>query len=181
MRVSVAINLTGLVLKKELDTLIKQKFPNEIAIRGFYGEGSDNLGNIYQISNQLTLGRTEEGILDQISRFVKNLIELEKNARHNLMKNNRTLIEDKVFRAVAILSSARLIDAVECIDLISYLRLGLEYGLLKEFSLADLNYLMLLIQPGHLQKHCGKRLNNMERDTLRPELIRKKLKLKVVN
>ncbi len=181
MRVSVAIHLVGLALKNELKPIIKEKLSSELTLRGFYGEGSDILGNILQISNQLTLGRTEEGILEQVGRFVNNLIEIEKETRRSLLKYKRILIEDKVFRAFAIFKHARMITSVECLELISYLRLGLELGLLKGFSLEEINHLMLLVQPAHLQRYVNKTLNSADRDLIRPKLIQEKLKLEVVN
>ncbi|MBN2088959.1 protein arginine kinase [candidate division KSB1 bacterium] len=181
MRVSVAIHLVGLALKNELEPIIKEKLSNELTLRGFYGEGSDILGNILQISNQLTLGRTEEGILEQVGRFVNNLIEIEKETRRSLLKYKKILIEDKVFRAYAVFKHARIITSVECLELISYLRLGQELGLLKGFSLEEINHLMLLTQPAHLQKYVNKTLSSTERDLIRPKLIQEKLKLEVVN
>ncbi len=181
MRVSVAIHLAGLALKNELEPIIKEKLSGELTLRGFYGEGSDVLGNILQISNQLTLGRTEEGILEQMGRFVNNLIEIEKETRRSLLKYKKFLIEDKVYRAYATIKHARIITSVECLELISYLRLGLELGLLKGFTLEEINQLMLLIQPAHLQKYVTKTLSSSERDLVRPKLILEKIKLEVVN
>lgn len=181
MRVSVAIHLAGLALKNELEPIIHEKLSSELTLRGFYGEGSDVLGNILQISNQLTLGRTEEGILEQVGRFVNNLIEIEKETRRSLMKYKKPLIEDKVYRAYAVFKHARIITSVECLELISFLRLGLELGLLKGFTLEEINHLMLLVQPAHLQKYVNKTLSSAERDMIRPKLIQEKIKLEVVN
>ncbi|MCI0515214.1 protein arginine kinase [candidate division KSB1 bacterium] len=177
MRVSVAINLNFISLKENLKNFIKTKFPREITIRGFYGEGSDVMGNIFQISNQFTLGRTEEGILEQIQAFALKLQELEEQAGLHLLQNNRILIEDKVFRALAILRHARLINSIEALNLIAFLRLGRQVGLLSGFNFSDLNQLMLEVQSAHLQKHYAKVLTAAERDQLRPEFIQKKIKL----
>jgi len=177
MRISVAINLVALALKKEIDTIVKEKFADEFTIRGFYGEGTDVWGYIFQVSNQLTLGRSEEGILRRFSDFVNKLVEAEQTARKSLYEHNRVVLEDKVFRARAILKNARILSTVESINLISYLRLGADLGLIDDISHQELNGLMVLLQPAHLQKFHGGELASEKRDVLRPQFIQKKLKL----
>lgn len=177
MRISIAINLVGLTLKNEIDAIVKSKLFEDLAIRGFYGEGTKELGNFFQVSNQITLGRTEKGILDRFIRAARELINYEQAARDFLMQHNLVLLEDKIYRAKALLTHSRIMNAVECLNLISYLRLGVELGMLSNLSRSELNQLMVLVQPGHLQKYQNKVLQSPARDIIRTELVRKKINL----
>lgn len=175
MRVSATLNLVGLTLTKKIDKILKDKFSNEIAIRGFYGEGTDVMGNIFQVSNRITMGRSEESILERFLLHANKLIAMEQDARQKLLKNDPQVLEDKVYRAQAILKSARILNTVECIQLINYLRLGVEYDLISGYSKEKLNEIMLLSQPAHFQIYLRKKISSAKRNRLRPEYIRKKI------
>jgi len=176
IRVSVFINLSALALAEKIDKIIHEIAPSEVAIRGFYGEGTDVLGNIFQVSNQLTLGRTEQSIINRINNMAQQLIQLEQEARDDLMEQDPITVEDRVARAVGTLSYARILSSVEAINNLSLLSLGSALNLLGEpIDQRVLNELLVLIQPAHLQKMHGKRLGARDRDILRIKLIRKRL------
>lgn len=177
MRVSVFINLSALAIAGKIDKIIQEIAPSEVAIRGFYGEGSDILGNIFQISNQLTLGRTEQSIINRIDNMADQLIAFEQNARSDVFKENRVLLEDKVYRAIGALKYARILSSVEGVNFLSLLRLGTALNLIDSIDGKILNELLVLIQPAHLQKLDDRIINSHERDILRIKLIRKRLNL----
>ena len=177
MRVSIFIHLSGLAMIGELETIIKKKLPSEITMRGFYGEGTEALGNIFQISNQLTLGRTENGIINRLINVAETFIEMEKEARKKLLKDQKMKLEDKIGRSLGILKHAKIISSFEVVDLLSILRLGVSLNFIQNISEKDLSELMVLVQPAHLQKYFGKPLNSDQRDIFRANLIRKKLNL----
>ena len=177
MRVSVFINLSALAIAGKIDKIVHEIAPSEVAVRGFYGEGSDILGNIFQISNQLTLGRTEQSIINRIDNMADQLITFEQNARSEALKENRVLVEDKVYRAVGILENARILTSVEGVNFLSLLSLGAALNLIDPIDRKILNELLVLIQPAHLQKLHNKRVDSHERDILRIKLIRKRLNL----
>ena len=177
MRVSVFIHLAGLTMSGKLETIIKDKIPGEITMRGFYGEGTEALGNIFQISNQLTLGRTEQGILDRLINVAESFIKMEKEARQRLLNYERIKLEDKIGRSVGVIKHAKVINSIEVINLLSLLRLGIDLNLTQHIEKKELNEIMVLVQPAHLQKYYGKMLDSNERDILRANLLRKKLNL----
>ncbi len=175
IRASLFINLPALVITEKMDKIINELAPSEVAIRGFYGEGSEILGNIFQVSNQLTLGKTEQSIINRINNMAEQLISFELNAREELMKKNSIVIEDKVARAIGTLKYAKILSSSESITLLSLLRLGVALGFIDSIDEKILNELLVLIQPAHLQKLRGTSLNSRERDILRIKLIRKRL------
>lgn len=180
MRVSVAVDLVGLGLKGNLEQVLKEEFSKEFTVRGFHGEGTAGIGSIYQISNQLTLGRTEEGIIKKFSARAQELVEMEISARNELYRTRPKVIEDKIYRAGALLSSAKIMDASEAINLLSFLRMGEDMNLINQFSIKLLNELMLNIQPAHLQQNLKHLMNSGDMDIEeRPDFIRKKLKIGV--
>jgi len=175
MRVSIFINLSALALAEKIDDIIHEIAPSEIAVRGFYGEGTDILGNIFQVSNQLTLGRTEQSIINRLSSMAEQLISFEQNARKDLLTNNSILVEDKIGRAVGILKHAKIMNSVEVINFLSLLQLGVALKFVDYIDKGILNELLVLVQPAHLQKLHDKKLNSRDRDILRIKLIRKRL------
>ncbi|MDZ7263640.1 MAG: protein arginine kinase [candidate division KSB1 bacterium] len=175
IRVSVFINLPALALSKKIDDIIHDIAPSEIAIRGFYGEGSDVLGNFFQISNQLTLGRTEQSVINRIHSMAEQLVSHEANARQTLMQDEAIVVEDQIARAVAIIKHARLMDSVEAIHYLSLLRLGRALNLVSGIKLHELNELLVLTQPAHLQLLYNRTLEARERDILRIKVIRNRL------
>ena len=176
MRASVMLHLPALVktknIAKAFDTVAKLGF----VARGIYGEGTEGLGHMFQISNQITLGRTEEDIIASLSSLVKQLVDHELNARDYLEENFLIDLEDSVGRAWGLLSGARKISAEEAMKLLSKLRLGAERKLVVDIKPADLNKLMLDIQIGSLQQLVHERLDANQRDIIRATILRQRLK-----
>jgi len=181
MRASVLIHLPGLVLTKEIENVISQVTKLSLTVRGFYGEGSDVLGNLFQISNQTTLGKSEEDLIESLDKVTKQIIEYENNSRNTLYREAKEQIEDKIWRALGILQNARVITSSEVTNLLSAIRLGLGMGTITEIPLSLINQILLISFPAHLQKYFNKEMETNERDILRAELIRKKLRDQVKN
>ena len=175
MRASVLIHLPGLALTKEIENVISQISKLGLAVRGFYGEGSDVLGALFQVSNQTTLGRSEEDITESLERVTQQIIEYEENARNRLFKDAKDQIEDKIFRAYGILKFARTLTSEEVLNLLSAIRLGIGEGIMKMVTLSQINEILAFSQPSHLQKYFNKRMEPGERDRIRAKLIRSKL------
>lgn len=175
LRVSIFVHLPALSFRSETQSVIQQLPTSEIAVRGFYGEGTESIGNVFQISNQLTLGRTEKSVVERLRWTANKLVELEREARSRLLKEKETKVEDAVFRALGVLRHARIMSSLEAMDLLSLLRLGLELGMISDISRVAINQLMVLIQPAHLQKIYSKGLDADERDIVRAEFIRQNL------
>ncbi len=176
MRVSVLVHLPALAFVGDVDDVITALPESEIAVRGFYGEGSDAIGNIYQISNQLTLGRTENNVIARIHSTARRLVDLEREARLRLLDKSLMRLEDSVFRALGLLQNSRLMSSLEAMNLLSTIRLGSEVGMIDHVSRLAINQLMMLVQPAHLLKIYDKDLSDDERDMIRAEFIRQNLK-----
>ena len=176
LRVSFFAHLPGLSLSDGITQLIEQLPTSEIAVRGFYGEGTQSVGDIFQISNQLTLGRTEKNVIERMISVAHKIVDLEREARSRLLREDRMRAEDTVFRAIGILMNARIISSLESMKMFSAVRLGTELGFISNISRLRLNQLMVLIQPAHLQKTYDKRLNSEERDIARADFIKQNLK-----
>ncbi len=175
MRGSVMLHLPALVMTKQINKIMTAISKLNFASRGFYGEGTQALGNFYQISNQVSLGHSEEDILENINGLIRQIIEQEEQARQALVIQNKPLLEDKIFRSLGILQSARIMSSQETVELLSMVRLGVDLGILNDFSLQTINELLIMIQPAHLQKIESSRLSPAARDIKRANLIRKKL------
>jgi protein arginine kinase len=175
LRGSILIHLPGLVLTRQIDNFISRVSKDGFSVRGFYGEGSDVAGNLFQISNQNTLGQTEEEILSALEKLVKQIITDEETARQAIFKDAREEIEDKIWRSYGILRHARLLSSSEVMNLLSALRLGVSQSVVEELSLPLVNEVLFLSQPAHLQKYFNRTMNSQERDASRAELIRSKL------
>ena len=176
MRASVMLHLPSLVITRQIEKISQAVTKIGLAARGFYGEGTEPAGDYFQISNQTTLGRSEEEIITSIERIIHQIIEHEENARQFLLTKRKKEIEDKVFRAYGTLAYARSIESSEAIKLLSSVRLGIGLGFIKNIDHQTLNELLIAIQPAHLQKLNGKVLTPAERDLKRADLIRKKIK-----
>jgi protein arginine kinase len=175
MRASVLIHLPGLALTREIEKVISQISKLGLVVRGFYGEGSDVWGNLFQVSNQTTLGRSEEDIVESLERVTRQIIEYEENARKRLFSEAQDQIEDKIWRAFGILKHARTLTSEEVLNMLSAIRLGIGTGIVKTLTLPQVNEILALSQPAHLQKHFKKRMEPGERDRVRAELVRSKL------
>ncbi|MGI6702654.1 MAG: protein arginine kinase [Clostridia bacterium] len=175
MRASVMVHLPALVLTNQFNRVSQALNQLGLAVRGIYGEGTEVVGNMVQISNQLTLGKSEEHIIESLKGMTKEIINKEKQTRDALVSGNRTVLEDKVCRSYGLLTKARIISSRELMELLSDVRLGMDLGLLTGINRRDINEIMLESQPASLQKKAGKQLSDTERDVFRSELIRKKL------
>jgi len=172
MRASVMLHLPGLVLMEEMEPVINGISKIGLAVRGMWGEGTEAAGNMFQVSNQITLGRREGDIIAHLEQIVLELVEHENNARTRLLDEKSLVVEDHVARAFGTLSNARLISSGEALDLLSTLRFGLDMGIIDQFSRRELDTLFISIQPAHLQKLENKDLEPEERDVVRAEMLR---------
>ncbi|KPK40510.1 MAG: ATP--guanido phosphotransferase [Omnitrophica WOR_2 bacterium SM23_29] len=174
LRASCMVHLPSLVMTKQINKVLHAITKLGLTARGLYGEGTEAHGNFFQISNQVTLGHTEEEIVDNLERIMRQLIEQENAARKSLLANQRELLEDRIWRAYGTLKSAHIITSNETIDLLSHVRLGVDLEIIKDVDRNMLNELFIQIQPAHLQKLQGKQLSADERDAKRAQLIRSK-------
>lgn len=174
LRASCMVHLPSLVMTKQINKVLHAITKLGLTARGLYGEGTEAHGNFFQISNQVTLGHTEEEIVDNLERIMRQVIEQENAARKSLLANQRELLEDRIWRAYGTLKSAHIITSIETIDLLSHIRLGVDLEIIKDIDRNMLNELFIQIQPAHLQKLQGKQLSTDERDTKRAQLIRSK-------
>jgi protein arginine kinase len=177
MRASVMFHLPALVFTKQIDKVFSSVTKINLAVRGFYGEGTQASGDFYQISNQVTLGKSEEEILDLLDRIVPKIVQYERAVREHLLDKDRLRLEDKIWRAFGVLRSARSISSEETMDLLSAVRLGVNLGLLHDVDMSTVNELFILTQPAHLQRLEKRDLTPGERDSARAEFIRKHLHL----
>ncbi|MCM8812494.1 MAG: protein arginine kinase, partial [Candidatus Omnitrophica bacterium] len=176
MRASVMLHLPALVLTKQINRVIQAIVKLGLTVRGLFGEGTEATGNFFQISNQVSLGRSESEIIDNIFRIINQILEYEQNARTALLNQNRSSLEDQVWRSYGILKNAHIISSSESIELLSNMCLGIDVGTIKGLSRKAINELFILSQPAHLQKLESKKLSTHQRDVQRADLIRKKLK-----
>ncbi|WP_199616645.1 protein arginine kinase [Paenibacillus alkalitolerans] len=172
IRASVMMHLPALVITKQINRILQAITQVGLAVRGLYGEGSEATGNIFQISNQITLGQTEDEIIDNLHGVARQIIEHEKAARQKLMGESRTKIMDRIRRSFGIMKYAEVMDSKESAQRLSDVRLGIDLGLIHEVPAIAMNELLVMTQPGYLQKHFGKMLSPEERDVHRAKLIR---------
>lgn len=175
MRASVMLHLPCLTMTNQITKIFEAVSKLGLTVRGMYGEGSNSNGHIYQLSNQVTLGLSEEEIVDNLSRIIKRIIEHEYTVREQLLQKKQTELEDKVYRAYAVLKAARMMSYGEMINLLSFLWLGYGLKMLTHVKINTIYELFLLSQPAHLQLYSGQVLKANERDKYRAELIRTKL------
>lgn len=176
MRASVMVHLPGLVLTKRIKRMLPAINQFGFIVRGIYGEGTEATGNVFQISNQITLGKSEADIVEDLRMIVIQLIDQERDARLFLLNKSKVMLEDKVYRSFGALKYSRIIESKEVSTRISDIKLGLDLGIIKGLSHSILNELIILSQPGFLQQYAGRNLNIEERDRLRARLIRERLK-----
>lgn len=175
MRASVMMHLPALVLTQQINRILSAISQVGLVVRGLYGEGSEATGNLFQISNQITLGQSEEDIIENLHSVAGQIIEHERAARDKLLAESRTRILDRVSRSYGILANAAIIDSKEAAQRLSDVRLGVDLGLLKAIGPQTLNELLVMTQPGYLQLYAGSVLSPDERDLRRAELIRSQL------
>ncbi|MCX7757839.1 MAG: protein arginine kinase [candidate division WOR-3 bacterium] len=172
LRVSIMAHLPGLVLTKEINQVLNSIWQLNYLTRGLYGEGTDTKGYFFQISNSITLGQSEQEIIQGMKNITTQLINHEQRSRDFLLKNMKTEIEDKVYRAYAILNSARLLNSDEALNLLATVRLGIVLQIISNVSLETINKVMILLKPANLQVFYNQVMNPYERDEKRAALIR---------
>lgn len=175
LRASVMMHLPGLVHTQQAVRILAALSQVGLAVRGIYGEGTEALGNLFQISNQVTLGRTEEEIIDNLELATRQLIDQEHAARKVLLEQAQVQLENRVWRAYGLLTTARVVSSEEALNLLSDLRLGIDLEIIKELTPRVMNELMIAIQPAYLQEQAGRAMAAWERDVWRANMIRAKL------
>ncbi len=176
LRASVMLHLPGLKLLGEMDKVRRATRDMSLAVRGYYGEGSEAAGEFFQISNQTTLGKTETAVIEELEReIIPQVVAYERAARRVLLDKRRRLLEDKVFRALGTLRHARLLTPEEAIMLLSDVRLGVLVGLIQDVTHQQVNQLVLLTQPAHLQRALGREMDQGERREARADFVRQAL------
>lgn len=176
MRASVMLHLPALARSMEIQEMLHFASKMGLAVRGVYGEGSGFTGNMYQVSNQVTLGISEEEIIQKIQEITLQIIHKERSLRQELVRTQPMEIEDQIYRSLGILQRARIISAEEGMKLLSNIHLGISVGIIKNIELDEIHGLITMIQPGSLQVAFGKELDQRSRDFQRGKLLREKLK-----
>lgn len=172
LRISLLLHLPALVLTNEVEHVLRRTTQLGMQVRGVYGEGSAVFGNFFQLSNQLTLGRSEEDIFGSLAGAGAQVTNYEMDAREMLWREARIQMEDKIERALGLLRCARILSLRESMNLLSAVRLGVNMGVLSGVDISRLNRLTILAQPSHLDRREGRVLDPSERDILRADLIR---------
>ncbi len=175
LRASVLIHLPGLVLTKEIGKVLTGLQQMGLTYRGLYGEGSEVVGNFFQMSNQTTLGRSEEELLDHLVRVVRHVVEREEEARRVLLRDAGYIIEDKLWRAYGTLRYARSLTFEEAMNFLSGVRLAVGLNLMAGLSVYTLNKLLIFSQSAHLAYAAGRALTENEGNLARAKLVRKAL------
>lgn len=177
LRASVMMHLPGLVLTHQMNRIIPAINQLGLVVRGIYGEGSEALGNIFQVSNQITLGKSEIEIIEDLMSVVSQIIAQERNSREALRKTSSIQLENRVWRSFGVLAHSRIIESKEAADCLSDVRLGIDMGYIDNVSRNILTELMIVTQPGFLQQYSGGPLRPEERDIRRAALIRERIKM----
>lgn len=175
MRVSVMLHLPASVITRQMDQTLRSLEKLELVVRGLYGEGSQAMGDFYQVSNQVTLGRSEEELINKMAQVVPAVVAAERKAREFLLAEGHENLHDRVSRAYGILKTAQTISAEETLHLLSSVRMGIHLGLIQEVPIQLLNELFLFTQPAHLQKLAGSELDSADRNIERARFLRRKL------
>jgi len=176
MRVSAMLHLPGLVLSEQINPIVQSVNKLGLAVRGLYGEGTEALGNVFQVSNQMTLGESETVIVERLEKVLAQIIEHEENARQTLLEKKPKVVQNHIGRAYGILANARSISSNETMNLLSFLRLGVDMDSFPGTERSLVDELFLITQPAHLQKQISDKLSAEERDLIRADMVRERLK-----
>ena len=176
IRVSAMLHLPGLVLSEQINPIIQSVNKLGLAVRGLYGEGTEALGNVFQVSNQMTLGESETVIVERLEKVLSQIIEHEENARQTLMEKKPKLVLNHIGRAYGTLANAHIISSKETMNQLSFLRLGVDMELFPGTGRSLVDELFLVTQPAHLQKQVSDKLSAEERDLVRADMVRERLK-----
>jgi protein arginine kinase len=176
MRASAMLHLPGLVLSELINQVIQAVNKIGLAVRGLYGEGTEAMGNLFQISNQTTLGEKEDEIISRLNKVIETIIEKEQDARQVLIQKRPNTLWDQIGRAYGLLTYAHAMTSKEALNLLSVVKLGIDLGAFPEDKRLGLDQLFIETQPAHLQKSTQQKLNAEERDHFRAQIIRERLK-----
>jgi protein arginine kinase len=176
IRVSAMLHLPGLVLAEQINPIIQSVNKLGLAVRGLYGEGTEALGNVFQVSNQMTLGESETTIVERLDKVLLQIIEHEENARQTLLEKKTKVVFNHIGRAYGVLANAHSISSKETMNLLSLMRLGVDLGLFPAVERSLVDELFIITQPAHLQKQFSDKLSAEERDLLRSDMVRERLK-----
>ena len=179
MRVSVLVHLPALVITKQFEKVIRSLQRINLVVRGLYGEGSQAMGDFYQVSNQITLGKCEDELIKQVGDVVPVLIDYERKARDFLINENQNDLFDQVSRAVGTLQTAKQISSEETMYLLSRVRMGINLGMIADIEIPQINQLFIHTQPAHLQKIQKTELDTSERNIERANYLHDQLKFDV--
>ncbi|MDB6147626.1 MAG: putative ATP:guanido phosphotransferase, partial [Spartobacteria bacterium] len=177
MRASAMLHLPGLVLSELINQVIQAVSKIGLAVRGLYGEGTEAMGNLFQISNQTTLGEKEDEIINRLSKVIETIIEKEHDARQVLIQKKSNTLSDQIGRAYGVLTYAHAMTSKEALNLLSVIKLGVDLGAFPEDRRLPIDELFIDTQPAHLQKTSQQKLTAEERDHLRAQIIRDRLKV----
>ncbi len=172
MRASAMMHLPALVISGQMEKIVRAVNQLGMVVRGLFGEGSDASGSIFQISNQTTLGESEEAIIKRLGSVLESIVEHELNARGKLMEADPAKLQDKIGRAYGILQNSHVLSSSEAMNLLSLLRLGVDLSLFPEEARAQVDRLFIEAQPGHVQSTTKEELEPARRDALRAERLR---------
>ncbi len=175
MRGSAMLHLPGLVLSDQINQIIQSVNKLGLAVRGLYGEGTEALGNVFQVSNQTTLGEKEMDVVERLNKVVLQIIEHEENARITLLEKKPKLVYDQIGRAYGILTNAHTISSKETMNLLSLVRMGVDLEIFPTTARVAVDELFILSQPAHVQRAAARKLTAEERDILRADLVRTQL------
>jgi protein arginine kinase len=170
------VHLPGLVLSEQINQVINSINKIGLAVRGLYGEGTEAMGNLFQVSNQTTLGENELQIIERLNKVIETVIQRENQARESLLETKRTMLMDQIGRAYGILTHAFSISSKEALNLLSVMRLGIDLGFFPAEGRVLTTSLLMETQPAHLQHLSQQKLAAEERDHLRADIVREKLK-----
>lgn len=176
IRASVMLHLPALAMTKQIEKVFRALQKIQLAVRGLYGEGSQASGDFYQISNNITLGKTESEIISNIEVVVPQIVQYERTARRELVKENKQTLHDRVSRAYGILRTAQTISSEETMHLLSSVRMGVNLNLIEDVEINTINDLFIHTQPAHLQKLEGQPLETEERNVARASYLRRRLR-----
>jgi protein arginine kinase len=176
MRASAMVHVPALVISEQINQVIQAVSKIHLAVRGLYGEGTEAMGNLFQVSNQTTLGEREEEILQRLNKVIETVIEHEQNARAMLLSKKLRTLQDQIGRAYGILMHAHSMTSKEALNLLSFMKLGVDLGFFAQENQVAVDELFMETQPAHLQKSSQQKLAADDRDALRAQIIRDKLK-----
>jgi protein arginine kinase len=176
IRVSAMLHLPGLVLGEQINPIIQSVNKLGLAVRGLYGEGTEALGNVFQVSNQMTLGESEAAIVERLDKVLLQIIEHEENQRATLIEKKPKVVFNHIGRAYGILANAHSISSKETMNLLSLMRIGVDLGMFPAVDRSLVDELFILTQPAHLQKQHSEKLSAEERDLIRADMMRERLK-----